>query len=122
MAEEQDDAEQTEDPTPRRLQQAIERGDVVKSIEVSTWFMIGGATLALMIFSGPTAFSLQTTMRGLLAHSGQIPVDTVSSNSTVSSLGSAVRALRAGMPLFVFPEGGRTPDGTAARPMFPSAR
>ena len=47
-----------------------------------------------------------------LNRSGQIPVDTVSSNSTVSSLGSAVRALRAGMPLFVFPEGGRTPDGT----------
>ena len=46
-----------------------------------------------------------------LNRSGQIPVDTVSSNSTVSSLGAAVRALRAGMPLFVFPEGGRTPDG-----------
>jgi flagellar biosynthetic protein FlhB len=55
MAEDQDDAERTEDPTPRRLQQAIERGDVVKSTEVSTWFMIGGATLAVMIFSGPTA-------------------------------------------------------------------
>jgi 1-acyl-sn-glycerol-3-phosphate acyltransferase len=47
-----------------------------------------------------------------LNRSGQIPVDSVSSNSTVSSLGAAVRALRAGMPLFVFPEGGRTPDGT----------
>jgi len=47
-----------------------------------------------------------------LNRSGQIPVDAVSSNSTVSSLGAAVRALRAGMPLFVFPEGARTPDGT----------
>jgi 1-acyl-sn-glycerol-3-phosphate acyltransferase len=47
-----------------------------------------------------------------LHRSGQIPVDSVSSNSTVSSLGAAVRALRAGMPLFVFPEGARTPDGT----------
>ncbi len=47
-----------------------------------------------------------------LNRSGQIPVDTVSPNSTVSSLGAAVRALRAGMPLFVFPEGARTPDGT----------
>ena len=47
-----------------------------------------------------------------LNRSGQIPVDTVSANSTVSSLGAAVRALRAGMPLFVFPEGARTPDGT----------
>ena len=46
-----------------------------------------------------------------LNRSGQIPVDTVSPNATVSSLGAAVRALRGGMPLFVFPEGGRTPDG-----------
>ncbi len=75
MAEDQDDSEQTEDPTPRRLDQAIERGDVVKSIEVSTWFMIGGATLALMIFSGPSAVTLQAAMRGLLAHSWQIPMD-----------------------------------------------
>lgn len=46
-----------------------------------------------------------------LNRSGQIPVDTVSANATVSSLGGGVRALRAGMPLFVFPEGSRTPDG-----------
>jgi flagellar biosynthetic protein FlhB len=75
MAEDQDDTERTEDPTPRRLQQAVERGDVVKSTEVSTWFMIGGATLAVMIFSGPAAINLQATLRGLLAHSWQIPTD-----------------------------------------------
>jgi flagellar biosynthetic protein FlhB len=75
MAEDQDDAERTEDPTPRRLQQAIERGDVVKSTEVSTWFMIGGATVSLMIFSGPMAESLKGTLRGLLAHSWQIPTN-----------------------------------------------
>lgn len=46
-----------------------------------------------------------------LNRSGQIPVDTISPNATVSSLGAGVRALRAGMPLFVFPEGARTPDG-----------
>jgi 1-acyl-sn-glycerol-3-phosphate acyltransferase len=46
-----------------------------------------------------------------LNRSGQIPVDTVNPNATVSSLGAGVRALRAGMPLFVFPEGARTPDG-----------
>jgi len=47
-----------------------------------------------------------------LNRSGQIPVDTVNANATVSSLGAGVRALRSGMPLFVFPEGSRTPDGT----------
>jgi 1-acyl-sn-glycerol-3-phosphate acyltransferase len=46
-----------------------------------------------------------------LDRSGQIPIDTVNPRATLSSLGAGVRALRSGMPLFVFPEGGRTPDG-----------
>jgi 1-acyl-sn-glycerol-3-phosphate acyltransferase len=46
-----------------------------------------------------------------LDRSGQIPIDTRNPRATLSSLGVGVRALRSGMPLFVFPEGGRTPDG-----------
>jgi len=46
-----------------------------------------------------------------LNRSGQIPVDSGNSRATLSSLGAGVKALRAGMPLFVFPEGSRTPDG-----------
>src|SRR5580704_16552026 len=100
MAEEQDDAEQTEDPTPRRLDQAIERGDVVKSIEVSTWFMIGGATLALMIFAGPAAANLQMTLRGLLAHSWQIPADGPALIDLASSLGETL-LVTLGIPLLL---------------------
>jgi 1-acyl-sn-glycerol-3-phosphate acyltransferase len=46
-----------------------------------------------------------------LERSGQIPIDTVNPHATLSSLGVGVKALRAGMPLFVFPEGGRTSTG-----------
>jgi 1-acyl-sn-glycerol-3-phosphate acyltransferase len=46
-----------------------------------------------------------------LDRSGQIPIDTANPHATMSSLGAGVKALRAGMPLFVFPEGGRTEDG-----------
>jgi 1-acyl-sn-glycerol-3-phosphate acyltransferase len=46
-----------------------------------------------------------------LDRSGQIPIDTANPRATLSSLGIGVKALRAGMPLFVFPEGGRTPTG-----------
>jgi 1-acyl-sn-glycerol-3-phosphate acyltransferase len=46
-----------------------------------------------------------------LDRSGQIPIDTANPRTTLSSLGIGVKALRNGMPLFVFPEGGRTPDG-----------
>jgi 1-acyl-sn-glycerol-3-phosphate acyltransferase len=46
-----------------------------------------------------------------LNRSGQIPIDTVNPRATLSSLGGGAKALRSGMPLFVFPEGGRTSDG-----------
>ena len=46
-----------------------------------------------------------------LNHSGQIPIDTANPRATLSSLGNGVRALRDGLSVFVFPEGGRTPDG-----------
>jgi flagellar biosynthetic protein FlhB len=48
----------TEDPTPRRLEEAQRRGDVVKSMEVNTWFTIAGGTLAIMVFAAPMASSL----------------------------------------------------------------
>jgi len=47
-----------------------------------------------------------------LNRSGQIPIDVGgSAHASLASLGAGVKALRAGMPLFVFPEGARTPDG-----------
>ena len=46
-----------------------------------------------------------------LNRSGQIPIDTENPRAALSSLSAGVKALRAGMPLFVFPEGSRTPNG-----------
>src|SRR5215831_3175721 len=74
MAEDQDDTERTEDPTQKRLDDAINRGDVVKSQEVNTWFVIAAAALVLG-FSDPLASSLATTFRGLLANAYRVPVD-----------------------------------------------
>ena len=50
MAE--DDTEKSLDPSQKRLQEAHDRGDVVKSQEVGTWFVMAGATLILLAFSG----------------------------------------------------------------------
>jgi 1-acyl-sn-glycerol-3-phosphate acyltransferase len=46
-----------------------------------------------------------------LNRSGQIQIDTANPRATLSSLGAGARALRSGMALFVFPEGGRTTNG-----------
>jgi flagellar biosynthetic protein FlhB len=88
MAEENSESnERTEDPTPRRLEEALRRGDVVKSMEVNTWFMIAGGTLMIMVFAAPMATSLQATFRGLLAKSYQIPTDGPALTELVKTLG-----------------------------------
>jgi len=46
-----------------------------------------------------------------LDRSGQIPINTSNPHATLSSLSLGVKALRSGMPLFVFPEGKRTLTG-----------
>ena len=65
MAEEGDTSDKTEDPTQKRLDDAQERGDVVKSQEVNTWFMIAGASLVLSSFSGSIG-SIQMPLRNLI--------------------------------------------------------
>ena len=75
MADEQDDTERSEDPTQKRLDEALERGDVVKSQEVNTWFVLAAATLILLSFSGSMSSAILTMLRGILGacarHSGR---------------------------------------------------
>ncbi len=75
MAAERDDSEHTQDPTPKRLEEAIRRGDVVKSVEGNTWFLIAGGALMIMLFAAPMASSLQATFRTLMARSYEIHTD-----------------------------------------------
>lgn len=46
-----------------------------------------------------------------LRRSGQIAVDQENVRSSVRSIGRAVEALKSGMPIVIFPEGGRSDDG-----------
>src|SRR3954471_14533355 len=75
MAGEDDDAERSQDPTQKRLDEALERGDVVKSQEVNTWFVIAGATLLLWGFGSSISGSLQTTLGGVLANAHMFATD-----------------------------------------------
>jgi flagellar biosynthetic protein FlhB len=67
MADENDGTERSEDPTQKRRDDAQARGDVVKSQEVNTFFVIGGALLALFAFAGPAMQSLSINLSGLIA-------------------------------------------------------
>ena len=76
MAEDtNEDQERSEDPTPKRLDDAIKRGDVAKSQEVNTWFLLAGGTLALFAFGGAAADHLARTFAQLFATSHAVGMD-----------------------------------------------
>jgi flagellar biosynthesis protein FlhB len=100
MAETGDDTERSEDPTQKRLDEALKRGDVVKSQEVNTFFIIAGATLILMAFAGPMGDGLTVTLRGLLANAHALRADGPGLLRMVSRLGLEVMAVVA-VPLLL---------------------
>lgn len=76
MAEEAEDGgEKTEDPSDKKLRDAHEKGDVAKSQEVSTWFIIAGALIVISGFAPSTALQLLESMTGLIEQSDTISVD-----------------------------------------------
>src|SRR6202163_2824395 len=75
MADDNDATDKTEDPTQKRLDDAHDRGDVAKSQEINTWFIIAGATLVLSSFSGSIGSGLLMPMRNLIANSWMIHAD-----------------------------------------------
>jgi flagellar biosynthetic protein FlhB len=94
----QNDAEKSEDPTQKRLDEALQRGDVAKSQEVSTWFVMAAGTLALAAFANPMGHGLTTTFRGIVANAHQIPVDgrglvTISTRMLFEVLGAVAAPL-----------------------------
>ena len=75
MADENDTSDKTEDPTQKRLDDAHDRGDVAKSQEINTWFVIAGATLVLSTFSGSIGGGILMPLRNLVANSWMIHAD-----------------------------------------------
>jgi len=55
-----------------------------------------------------------------LKRSGQICIDQQNPAASISTIRSGLKTLKAGMPLVIFPEGGRTPDGNLL-PFMPGA-
>ena len=55
-----------------------------------------------------------------LTRSGQVCINQQEPTRSVGQIRSAVKSLKGGMPLVIFPEGGRTPDGNI-KPLMPGA-
>jgi len=75
MADDQDKSQQTEEPTAKRLEQAHDSGDVVKSPEVTTFILLGGGTLAIAMFGKYTAMGLARSLSLFLQQPEAMSVD-----------------------------------------------
>src|SRR5213595_3768833 len=99
MADENDTADKTEDPTQKRLDDAHDRGDVAKSQEINTWFVIAAATLVLSTFSGSIG-GIVMPLRNLGANSRMIHADGPGLLALVKSLEFVLIAVL-GVPLLM---------------------
>jgi flagellar biosynthesis protein FlhB len=61
----------TEDPSHKKLEDAHKKGDVAKSQEVTTWFMLAGSGLMFTLMAGPTSSALTQSLGGLIANAEQ---------------------------------------------------
>jgi flagellar biosynthetic protein FlhB len=75
MAEERDDSQRTEDPTQRRLDEALKKGDVVKSQELATFVMTAGGALALAMFASSAAREFTARFTVFLDSPAQMTLD-----------------------------------------------
>lgn len=75
MADEKEQDDKTEDPSDRRIEQAIERGDVPKSMEAATFFALSAGTLALIVTGTAGLGDFVSGMKAFLQNAHQLSFD-----------------------------------------------
>ncbi len=92
MAEndDQDDAQKTEEPTQRKLEEAAKKGDLPQSQEIKHWMMLVAGALAFLTTADYTARMVMGETAGFLAHAHEIPMDPQGILAVLESVGSQV--------------------------------
>jgi flagellar biosynthetic protein FlhB len=75
MSDNTEDDDRTEEPTLRKLEEAINKGDVARSVEIGTFFVLCGLTLALMITSGAAMRDSSLALRSFLMNAHMVPAE-----------------------------------------------
>lgn len=68
-----DDSQKTEDPTPKKLEEARKRGQVALSREVNNWVMLCAATILIMALSATMLSDFKDMMRVYIEHAHDLP-------------------------------------------------
>ena len=73
MSDEEDDSSKTEDPTPKKLEEARKKGQVAISREVNNWVMLLAGTLVVVAMGPGMMSDLSTLMRTYIERSHDMP-------------------------------------------------
>jgi len=75
MAEDQDQSQKTEEPTPRKLEEARKKGQVANSQEVKHWFVLLGVLIVVLAFAPMAASDMSRGLAAFLTTVHTIPTD-----------------------------------------------
>ncbi|MBX9745599.1 MAG: flagellar biosynthesis protein FlhB [Hyphomonadaceae bacterium] len=81
-----DDDDKTEEPTPRKLEQARERGDIIYSAEVGAALSLMAATAVVAFMSGPIVTQMAQGFIGFIAMPDQFSTDGGSLRAIMTSV------------------------------------
>ncbi len=71
--EEQDEAQKTEDPTAKKLEDARKKGQVPLSREVNNWMMLFAGTMVIALLGAPIMSRIALILRAYLEHADAFP-------------------------------------------------
>lgn len=118
MADDQPEQhEKTEEPTQKKLDDAHKKGDVAKSQEVNSWFLMVGATLVLMLFVKDMAWSLTLKLKVILSQAHEIPTSGAALVENFQLLGTIILGVLM-IPFIVFATAGLAGNIVQHRPLF----
>lgn len=90
MADEPDQSEKTEDPSQKRLDDAHKRGDVPKSQELSSAFVLLAGTVVVGFMVGPAMIDLTPMLSAMMSQAAIIPLDAGGVLTFVRGLGAPI--------------------------------
>ncbi len=98
MAEGEDKDQKTLDPTQKKLDDALQKGDVAKSQDLVAWFLLFTSTLIVATMAAGSAGGLAVPLKNLMANADLVSIDRTALMQLLISLILAI-VVAVGLPM-----------------------
>lgn len=98
MAEGEDKDQKTLDPTQKKLDDALQKGDVAKSQDLVAWFLLFASTLIVATMAAGSASGLAVPLKNLIANADLVTIDRSALMQLLMSLILAI-VVAVGLPM-----------------------